>query len=189
MIETIIVGAGPGGLQLAYLMQRAGREYTVLEQADGAGAFFAKYPVHRQLISINKVNTGKADKEFNLRHDWNSLLDEEGYTFGQFSQELFPNADLAVDYLQGFADHHGLKVQYNRRVASIHTENLRSHGEGRAACGRTFSLGWAAFLTPTPRCARRRAADLRAAGGAAGRLDRPLPLQVPRHGNGKTPLA
>ena len=37
MIETIIVGAGPGGLQLAYLMQRAGREYTVLDQADGAG--------------------------------------------------------------------------------------------------------------------------------------------------------
>ena len=134
MIETIIVGAGPGGLQLAYLMQRAGREYTVLEQADGAGAFFAKYPVHRQLISINKVNTGKADKEFNLRHDWNSLLDEEGYTFAQFSQELFPNADLAVDYLQGYADHHKLKVQYNRRVASIHTENLRSHGEGAAAC-------------------------------------------------------
>ena len=170
MIETIIVGAGPGGLQLAYLMQRAGREYTVLEQADGAGAFFAKYPVHRQLISINKVNTGKADKEFNLRHDWNSLLDEEGYTFAQFSQELFPNADRAVDYFQGYADHHGLKVQYNRRVASIHTENLRSHGEGRLLTTFLAGLGCVSD-TDAPLCSQARSRPSRC--GWSSRTARP----------------
>jgi len=38
------------------------------------GSFFERYPRHDQLISINKRHTGKTNVEFNMRHDWNSLV-------------------------------------------------------------------------------------------------------------------
>ena len=72
----IIVGAGPGGMQLAHYMQSAGRDYVVVERAEHAGSFFARFPRWRQLISINKPHTGRSDLDFNMRHDWNSVLSE-----------------------------------------------------------------------------------------------------------------
>ena len=53
-----IVGAGPGGVQLGqYLsMSRSSdlHDYVIFERAARAGEFFRRYPVHRELISINK---------------------------------------------------------------------------------------------------------------------------------------
>jgi len=36
--DYIVVGAGPGGLQLGYFLERAGRDYVILERAAQAGA-------------------------------------------------------------------------------------------------------------------------------------------------------
>ena len=68
-VDYLIVGAGPGGLQLAYYLQKNGRSYTVLER-ETIGLAFQQYPRHRKLISINKVFTGEGHPEFNMRHDW-----------------------------------------------------------------------------------------------------------------------
>lgn len=76
-IPTPKVGAGPGGLQLGSALAKAGRSYAIFERELQAGSFFSKMPVHRKLISLNKRFTGRIDPEFNLRHDWNSLLDNE----------------------------------------------------------------------------------------------------------------
>lgn len=75
--DYCVLGAGPAGLQMAYFLQRAGRDYAVFERAPRPGSFFTRYPRHRKLISINKRHTGKANAEFNLRHDWNSLLSHD----------------------------------------------------------------------------------------------------------------
>lgn len=65
----------PAGLQLAYFLARAGRDFVVLEKDDAPGSFFKRYPRHGTLISINKLATGgDDDDEFSMRHDWNSLL-------------------------------------------------------------------------------------------------------------------
>lgn len=48
--KYVIVGAGPGGLQLAHYLQSAGRDYLVLEQHAVAASFFTRYPRWRQLI-------------------------------------------------------------------------------------------------------------------------------------------
>ena len=56
-----------------------------------SGSFFEHYPRHRTLISINKQHTGKVNREFNERHDWNSLLsDDPALHFGRFSADFFP---------------------------------------------------------------------------------------------------
>ena len=72
-----VIGAGPAGLQLGHFLHRAARDYVIFERADRAGSFFAKYPIHRQLNSINRRFTRSGNLEFNLRHDWNSLLGSE----------------------------------------------------------------------------------------------------------------
>ena len=44
--------------------------------------------------------------EFNLRHDWNSLLDgdlDKIPLFGNWSKEYWPPAETLVDYINAFA--------------------------------------------------------------------------------------
>ena len=36
-IDTIIIGAGQGGLATSYYLKKQGREHLILEQADQAG--------------------------------------------------------------------------------------------------------------------------------------------------------
>lgn len=118
--EYVILGAGPAGLQLAYYLERDNRNYVILEQSDAAGAFFNKYPRHRQLISINKVYAGTDDPELRLRHDWNSLLtDDYSHLFRDYSVEYFPPAEAIVDYLKDFASKFNLNIQYNTKVDQV----------------------------------------------------------------------
>ena len=121
---TCVVGAGPAGLQVARLLQLAGVPFKAFEASDRAGAFYARFPIHRLLISINKQHTGHGDPEFNLRHDWNSILsrfDAGGvdFPFAAYSDDYLPAADAMVDYLNGYAQHYALNVAYSTRVARV----------------------------------------------------------------------
>jgi thioredoxin reductase len=117
-LDYLIIGAGPAGLQLAALLERAGHSYVVLEAGAAPGTFFRTYPRHRQLISINKVWTGSDDPEFNLRSDWNSLLgDDSAPLFKDYSKRYFPAADDLVRYLADFA--HGLRIEFGTRVTDV----------------------------------------------------------------------
>ncbi|KAM9026314.1 FAD-dependent oxidoreductase domain-containing protein 2 [Ara ararauna] len=121
--DYCIVGAGPSGLQAAYFLQRAGRDYMVFERSHAPGSFFALYPRHRKLISINKRYTGKSNSEFNLRHDWNSLLSHDRrLLFRRYSRDFYPNADEMVRYLEDFASLLKLRVQYNTAIIHVTLE-------------------------------------------------------------------
>ncbi|NXL61559.1 FXRD2 protein, partial [Chordeiles acutipennis] len=121
--DYCIIGAGPSGLQAAYFLQQAGRDYLVFERSHAPGSFFALYPRHRKLISINKRYTGKSNSEFNLRHDWNSLLSHDRrLLFRRYSRDFFPNADTMVRYLEDFASLLKLRVQYNTAIIHVTLE-------------------------------------------------------------------
>ena len=118
--DYIIVGAGPGGLQMGYFMQEAGRDYVILEGGHQAAMFFSHKPRHRRLNSFNKRFNWFPEPEFNLRFDWNSLLTHDySFPFRDYSEELYPLADVMVKYLNDFAAHFELKVQFNTRVMHI----------------------------------------------------------------------
>ena len=118
--KIIIVGAGPGGLQLAYYLEKNNMDYLILEQAKNAGHTFEYFPRHRQLISINKVYTGFDDQEVNMRYDWNSLLsDEYEPLLKEYTKDYFPDADYIVDYFKDYTAKHNLKVAYEAKVSKI----------------------------------------------------------------------
>ncbi|GAB1599172.1 FAD-dependent oxidoreductase domain-containing protein 2-like isoform X1 [Argonauta hians] len=120
--DYCVIGAGPAGLQMGYFLEEAGRDYIILEKSNTSGNFFTKYPRHRQLISINKRNTGQTNKEFNMRHDWNSLLsDKERLKLRYYSKEMFPSADILVKYLRDFRRLNNLNVQFNAEISNIKT--------------------------------------------------------------------
>ena len=84
------------------------------------GSFYTDYPRHRRLISINKRNTGERNRKFNLRHDWNSLLaDDDRLRFTHRSKQLFPSADIMVEYLNDFYRHNQLHVQFNTTISNL----------------------------------------------------------------------
>jgi thioredoxin reductase len=125
VFDYVIVGAGPAGIQLGYFLEKAGRDYVIVESSDMAGSFFASFPRHRTLLSINKVHTGRSDPEFNLRHDWNSLLTYPGdsHLFREYSRDYFPDAGALQQYLQDFAKRFSINIRYGFRVNRISREN------------------------------------------------------------------
>jgi len=121
--DYIILGGGPAGVQLAYFLEKSNRDYLVLERGAHAGAFFDVYPRHRKLISINKRFTGSNDPEFNMRHDWNSLIsDDYGLLFRDYDEQFFPSAENLVRYINDFVEKNGVKVQYDTTIAQISRE-------------------------------------------------------------------
>jgi cation diffusion facilitator CzcD-associated flavoprotein CzcO len=112
------------------LAERTCFSQVIIEKEAGAGSYFQKYPRHRQLISINKMRTGHdADlparsEEFNLRHDWNSLVNGaavggQSILMQNFSNDYFPSADSLVEYLQHFATEYNLNIDYSQEVMNI----------------------------------------------------------------------
>lgn len=89
--------------------------------------YACRYPRHRKLISINKIYTGRRNQEFNLRHDWNSLLsDRPDLLFQQISRQLYPEADDFPRYLSLYVKELGLKVQYGVDIGKIRATDLSS---------------------------------------------------------------
>ena len=120
--DVCIVGAGAGGLQVGQMLENSGRDYVIFEREAAAGSFYSKFPIHRKMISLNKRNTGRDNSsEFNMRHDWNSLLGSDVSRMTTRTKERWPSADTLVEYLNDFAQPlaQAGKLRYNSEVLSI----------------------------------------------------------------------
>lgn len=125
--ENIIIGAGPAGLQAAYYFQKYEIDYIVLEKSDKCGSFFEAFPHSGKLISINKRHTGSKNKDFNLRHDWNSLLNDKNLNFNKFSDEYYPSSGNMVEYLNSYYENNNLNIEFNSTVVKV--EKINENGE------------------------------------------------------------
>jgi thioredoxin reductase len=151
--QYIIIGAGPAGLQLGYYLEKAGRDYLILEAGAAAGTFFNTFPRHRMLISHNKIYTGYDDPEVNLRWDWNSLLsDDEEMLLKRYTRSFFPSADDMVRYLGDFARRFGLNIKYKTRAASISRDgefSITDEGGDAYTCARLIiATGFSRLYLP-----------------------------------------
>lgn len=117
--QYVIIGGGPGGLQTAFYLSRLTDDYLILERGKQAGTFFTQLPISGELISINKPNTGSSLDDFNLRHDWNSLLNDNKVMFPSYSSEYYPPRKAMTEYLNDYAKQHALRVKYNSVVTTV----------------------------------------------------------------------
>lgn len=131
-----IVGAGPAGLQLAYFLGQAQRDYVILERAFVPASAFHSYPRHRRLLSINKRHTGReassaGGRDYSLRHDWHSFITDPNDVsfppFSAFSDELYPSADDYVSYVDAFVQHTSPDILFGHEVVG-----MQSTGRGPA---------------------------------------------------------
>lgn len=76
------------------------------------------------------MHTGRENAEFNLRHDWNSLLsDKPRLLFKRVSSEFYPPADGFPVYLSMFEKELGLRVRYGVDIGKV---RARSSIAGRS---------------------------------------------------------
>merc|ERR1740130_1475176 len=148
-----VVGSGPAGLQLARHFEDTGRNYVLFERGPSVATFYRKFPIHRNLISINKRHTGFSNPEFNMRHDWNSILNGSATepfksgppAFTTWSDDFFPHTDVMVKYLENYAEDMEAHIQFDTDVSKIHRAEVTrvddvapSPGDSKAA---GFRLG------------------------------------------------
>jgi len=127
MYDLIIIGGGPGALQLAVRLEelaaKTGKKikYRIFESNNGFGTFFHKFPVHGKLVSNNKVYTGADPKsDFSERFDWNSIITEKkDILMRDYSTDFYPDSNILPRMFGDIADSYGIAPNYNEKCIEI----------------------------------------------------------------------
>ena len=139
----IVVGSGPGGMQLTYSLGRLGIDHAVLSADDTAGGMFRRWPVFQRMLSWTKPYTGfvPGTREYE-RFDWNSLLGDEEANRGLMARVMdgtsyFPSRPEMERGLVLFAENTRLRIRFGCRWESTSRDGddfvlSTSDGEYRA---------------------------------------------------------
>jgi thioredoxin reductase len=75
---VVVVGSGPGAIQLSYALDRLGVDHAVISDDDGPGGMFRRWPFFQRLLSWTKpyAPAERGTRRYE-RYDWNSLLADE----------------------------------------------------------------------------------------------------------------
>jgi thioredoxin reductase len=75
---VVVVGSGPGGLQVSYALRSLGVGHAVISADDSPGGMFRRWPFFQRLLSWTKPYAPYAHgTRAYERYDWNSLIPEE----------------------------------------------------------------------------------------------------------------
>jgi thioredoxin reductase len=118
---VVVIGSGPGGLQVSYWLRRLGVAHAMLSADPGPGGMFRRWPFFQRLLSWTKpyAPAERGTRAYE-RYDWNSLLAEEpearalqpGLMDGT---SYFPSRPEMEANLSAFAERGRIEVRYDCR--------------------------------------------------------------------------
>jgi thioredoxin reductase len=124
----VVVGSGPGALQVSYFLGRLGIEHAVISADAGPGGMFRRWPFFQRLLSWTKpyAAVDRRSREFE-RWDWNSLLALEPDLRGIAAEFMdgtsdFPSRPEMEANLETFAERAGVVARYGCRWESTRRE-------------------------------------------------------------------
>ena len=126
---VVVVGSGPGALQVSYSLRRLGLDHAVISADPSAGGMFRRWPFFQRLLSWTKphapVEHGTRAYE---RYDWNSLLGEEPETRAIQSSLMdgssyFPSRAEMEANLVTFAERARVAIRYGCRWTATSLES------------------------------------------------------------------
>ena len=125
---VVVVGSGPGGLQISYCLGRLGIAHAVLSADEAPGGMFRRWPFFQRLLSWTKpfAPVARTDPAYE-RYDWNSLLADEpehralmpGLMDGT---SYFPSRPEMERNLATFAERTGIVVRFGCRWTGTRRE-------------------------------------------------------------------
>src|SRR2546423_6232856 len=125
---VVVVGSGPGGLQLSYSLTRLGVQHAVISADQAAGGMFRRWPVFQRMLSWTKPFTGvdRTSRAYE-RYDWNSLLADEESARAVMpalmdGTSYFPSRPEMQRGLESFAEHANMQVRFGCRWESTRAE-------------------------------------------------------------------
>lgn len=114
----IVVGSGPGGLQVSYGLRHHGVPHAVLSADPAPGGMFRRWPFFQRLLSWTKpyAPEERTAREYQ-RFDWNSLITEEPELRSLQAEFMdgssyFPSRPEMEANLAAFAERAGVVVRY-----------------------------------------------------------------------------
>ncbi|HSL32020.1 MAG TPA: NAD(P)-binding domain-containing protein [Candidatus Limnocylindrales bacterium] len=135
---VIVVGSGPGGLQISYCLGRRGVPHAVLSADEAPGGMFRRWPFFQRLLSWTKpfAPVPRTDPAYE-RYDWNSLLADEPEHRALMptlmdGSSYFPSRPEMEANLASFAERTGIVARYGCRWTATRREE--------SAEGSTFVL-------------------------------------------------
>ena len=138
---VLVVGSGPGGLQLSYALRAHGIDHAVISADAGPGGMFLRWPFFQRLLSWTKpyAPAEAASREYQ-RYDWNSLLADEpeaSSLAGEFldGSSYFPSRPAMQANLEAYAERAQIRVRYGTRWESTRRED--GPGDTRFVVGTT----------------------------------------------------
>ena len=126
---VVVVGTGPGGLQVSYSLRRLGIEHALISADPSPGGMFHRWPFFQRLLSWTKPYAPAVRRSrFYERYDWNSLLaDEEAHRAIMPSlmdgTSYFPSRPEMEAGLVAFAERTGIVARYDCRWTGTRRED------------------------------------------------------------------
>ncbi len=115
---VVVIGSGPGGLQVSSSLRAFGVGHAVISADTGPGGMFRRWPFFQRLLSWTKPHApvARGTRTYE-RYDWNSLLTDD-LAARAIQPELmdgssyFPSRPEMEANLAAFAERAGVQVRY-----------------------------------------------------------------------------
>jgi thioredoxin reductase len=118
---VVVIGSGPGGLQVSYALRRYGIEHAVISEDPAPGGMFRRWPHFQRLLSWTKPHAPapRGSRTYE-RYDWNSLLADEDEARAlqpaiMDGTSYFPSRPEMEQNLGRFAERAHIAVRYGCR--------------------------------------------------------------------------